>query len=196
MKYALSISGGRLPEIYKTPQLAKLIKTVFQKVDSVIVYRSSPSQKAETVKFVRNYSSWSQVTMAIGDGANDVNMIQSAHIGIGILGKEGNQAASFADYALPKYRDLRQLLFWHGRSFGVRATNFTCWFAYKGMLFSIPLIMFNIQAGYSGVTYILDYYFALYEVILTTFAIFFYVSLEVDVDKAFKNPYVGGDYLA
>ena len=58
------------------------------------------------------------MTLAIGDGANDINMIQSAHIGIGVMGKEGNQASSFADYAVPKFKDLRRLLFWHGRSFG------------------------------------------------------------------------------
>jgi P-type E1-E2 ATPase len=50
--------------------------------------------------------------MAIGDGANDVNMIQTAHIGIGIQGKEGNQAASFADYAIPKRFEATGALAW------------------------------------------------------------------------------------
>jgi P-type E1-E2 ATPase len=83
---------------------------IFSKCESVIVYRCSPSQKAKIVSFVRKHVSSglsSLVTMAIGDGANDVNMIQTAHIGIGIQGKEGNQAASFADYTLPKFQDLR-----------------------------------------------------------------------------------------
>ena len=56
-----------------------------------------------------------KVTLAIGDGANDVNMIQSADIGFGLMGKEGNQAAAFADYAVPRFKDLRRALFWHGR---------------------------------------------------------------------------------
>lgn len=59
-------------------------------------------------------------TLAIGDGANDINMIQSAHIGFGIMGKEGNQASSFADYAVPRFKDLRRALFWHGSSFGLK----------------------------------------------------------------------------
>lgn len=59
-----------------------------------------------------------KVTLSIGDGANDVNMIQAAHIGIGIMGKEGNQAAAFSDYAVPEFRCLRKLMFWHGRQFG------------------------------------------------------------------------------
>lgn len=160
----------------------------------MIVYRSSPAQKAETVKFIRKNTD--ATTMAIGDGANDVNMIQSAHIGVGIMGKEGNQAASFGDYALPKFKDLWPLLFWHGRSFRVKATNFTCWFVYKGMLFSIPLVPFNMMAGFSGISFVEDFYYALYEVILTTFAIFCYLFFEVDVDHKFKSMDKAGDYLA
>ena len=125
-----------------------------------------------------------------------MNMIQSAHIGVGLQGKEGSQAASFSDYSLPKFRDLRQLLFWHGRSFSVRAINFSCWFSYKAMLFSIPLILFNIYAAFSGLTYVEDFYYALYEVILTTWAICFYLFLEVDVDKSYKSQSVPGTFLA
>lgn len=57
--------------------------------EGLVVYRSSPSQKADIVRFVRNARK-DQITLAIGDGANDVNMIESAHVGIGIMGKEGN----------------------------------------------------------------------------------------------------------
>lgn len=59
----------------------------------------------------------SKKTCSIGDGANDVNMIQKAHIGIGIMGKEGNQAAQFADFAVPEFQHLRRLMFWHGGPF-------------------------------------------------------------------------------
>ena len=69
------------------------MKYIFGECSCVIVYRSSPAQKAETVKFIRKRFGGqvgsSLVTMAIGDGSNDVNMIQSAHIGVGIFGKEG-----------------------------------------------------------------------------------------------------------
>lgn len=57
--------------------------------EGLVVYRSSPSQKADIVRYVRNARK-DQITLAIGDGANDVNMIESAHVGIGIMGKEGN----------------------------------------------------------------------------------------------------------
>ena len=88
-----------------------------------VVYRSSPLQKAILVKFVRENCP-GQTTLAIGDGANDVNMIQTAHVGVGILGKEGRQASSFADFAIGKFKYLRRLLFWHGSQFGFNICNF------------------------------------------------------------------------
>ena len=83
------------------------------------MYRSSPNQKAQVVKLIRQNLRYKK-TLAIGDGANDINMIQSAHIGFGIMGKEGNQASAFADYAIPRFKDLRRMLFWHGSSFGYK----------------------------------------------------------------------------
>ena len=70
--------------------------------ESVIMYRSSPAQKAEMVKLVKKEANGKK-TLAIGDGANDVNMIISAHVGVGILSKEGNSAAAFGDYAMPDF---------------------------------------------------------------------------------------------
>uniref|UniRef100_A0A7S3FV57 P-type ATPase C-terminal domain-containing protein n=1 Tax=Strombidium rassoulzadegani TaxID=1082188 RepID=A0A7S3FV57_9SPIT len=111
-------------------------------------------------------------------------MIQSAHIGFGIQGNEGNQASSFSDYSITQFQDLNQMIFWHGRCFAWKASNFTMWFVFKGMLFSVPILFFNTQCGYSGTTYVEDYYFALYEVILTTFAIYFYLLIDQDVSFA------------
>ena len=66
------------------------------------------------VKFI-NKCNHNAFTLAIGDGANDVNMIQNAAIGVGIMGQEGNHAAKFADFAVPKFKDLNRILFWYGR---------------------------------------------------------------------------------
>ena len=70
------------------------------------------------------------------------------------------------------------MLLWHGRTFGYKASNFTMWFVFKAMLFSIPVLFFNTVCGYSGTTYVEDLYFALYEVIMTTFAIAYYLMLD------------------
>ena len=65
------------------------IKNLLLNADSVILYRSSPLQKAELVEYMKILVNGKK-TCSIGDGANDVNMIQKAHVGIGIMGKEGN----------------------------------------------------------------------------------------------------------
>jgi len=77
------------------------------------------------------------VTLAIGDGANDVNMIKKANIGVGIFGKEGYQAASNSDYAIGQFRFLRTLLFKHGRWSGVRLSYFMLFFFNKNLMFSM-----------------------------------------------------------
>lgn len=115
-----------------------------------------------------------KIILAIGDGANDVNMIQTAHIGVGIFGKEGNQAAAFSDYAIPQFKVLRRLLFWHGRSFGVRFSNFVKWFLWKNSIFSFLAFFFNLHNGFSASSPFDDTFYALYEVTCTALAILLY----------------------
>ena len=92
--------------------------------DSVICCRASPSQKAGLVRAVRKNVRGS-VTLAIGDGANDVAMIQEAHVGIGIMGKEGSQAARSSDYSIAQFRFLLKLLLVHGRWNYIRTCKYT-----------------------------------------------------------------------
>jgi phospholipid-transporting ATPase len=77
-----------------------------------LVGRVSPLQKALVVKLVKR--STKSPLLAIGDGANDVSMIQAAHVGVGISGVEGLQAARSADVAISQFRYLRKLLLVHG----------------------------------------------------------------------------------
>jgi len=72
----------------------------------------SPKQKAEVVELVKH--STDEITLAIGDGANDIGMIQTAHVGVGIMGREGVQAACASDYTIGQFRFLTKLLFVHG----------------------------------------------------------------------------------
>ena len=108
------LDGGTLSTIFEDEACSKHIKYIFDEVTAVIVFRSSPNDKAAVVKFVQRLND-KAYTLAIGDGGNDVNMIQSSHIGVGIMGKEGNQAAQFSDYAIPNFQGLNRLVFWHGR---------------------------------------------------------------------------------
>ena len=69
----------------------------------MIVARATPMQKAQVVDMIKSRDTWN-VTLAIGDGANDVAMIQKAHVGVGIKGLEGGQAAAQADFAIGQFK--------------------------------------------------------------------------------------------
>lgn len=115
VKLELLIDGGVFARMLreKSDVLVELNRALNQAA-AVIIYRASPKQKEQVVQFIRSHNP-GKVTLSVGDGSNDVNMIQSAHVGIGILGKEGNQAASFSDYSIAEFRSLRKLVLWHGR---------------------------------------------------------------------------------
>ena len=71
------------------------------------------------------------VTLAIGDGANDCGMIQEAHVGIGVMGKEGRQAVRTSDYAVARFKFLLRVLLVHGHWYYVRAAILVQYFFYK-----------------------------------------------------------------
>ena len=102
-------------------------------VDTVICCRASPSQKASLVKEIRKRVKTS-VTLAIGDGANDIAMIQEAHVGIGITGKEGLQAARTSDYSIAQFRFLLKLLLVHGRWNYIRTCKYILGTFWKEMV--------------------------------------------------------------
>ena len=122
-----------------------------QRTDVVLACRVSPKQKAELVQMVRKEHP-SAVTLAIGDGANDVNMITQAHVGIGIEGLEGMQAARSSDFAISQFKFLRPLLFYHGREGYRRNAILANYMFYKNQLFVLPQYWFGFCSAFSGQT--------------------------------------------
>ena len=96
-------------------------------------------------------------TLAIGDGANDVNMITAAHIGVGISGLEGQQAARASDYAIGQFRFLKNLLFVHGREAYRRNAYLILYMFYKNVIYVLPIWWYGMLSFYSG-TQIYDVY--------------------------------------
>jgi phospholipid-translocating ATPase len=90
------------------------------------------------------------LTLAIGDGANDLAMISASHVGIGISGKEGLQAARVADYAIAQFRFLQRMLLVHGRWNYVRTAKFILYTFWKEMFFYLPTAQYQRYTGYSG----------------------------------------------
>ncbi|GJC80479.1 putative phospholipid-transporting ATPase C821.13c [Colletotrichum liriopes] len=150
------IDGQTLAATEKSPELSAQFYSVVPFVDSVICCRASPAQKALMVKTVRSQLRRSRgrmghgLTLAIGDGANDLAMISASHVGVGISGKEGLQAARVADYAIAQFRYLQRLLLVHGRWNYVRTAKFILCTFWKEMFFYLPTAMYQRYNGYTG----------------------------------------------
>ncbi|XP_036177631.1 phospholipid-transporting ATPase IC isoform X2 [Myotis myotis] len=115
---------------------------------AVICCRVTPKQKAMVVDLVKRYKK--AITLAIGDGANDVNMIKTAHIGVGISGQEGMQAVMSSDYSFAQFRYLQRLLLVHGRWSYIRMCKFLRYFFYKNFAFTLVHFWYSFFNGYSA----------------------------------------------
>ncbi|XP_050531336.1 probable phospholipid-transporting ATPase IA isoform X2 [Daktulosphaira vitifoliae] len=132
---------------------------------SVICCRVSPMQKAEVVELVT--SNTKQVTLAIGDGANDVAMIQKAHVGVGISGVEGLQAACASDYSIAQFKFLLKLLLVHGAWNYNRMSKLILYSFYKNICLYIMELWFAIYSGWSGQIIFERWTIGLYNVLFT-----------------------------
>jgi phospholipid-transporting ATPase len=148
----------------------------------VLACRVSPLQKAEIVKMMRAKNPLKS-TLAIGDGANDVNMITAAHIGIGIAGLEGTQAARASDYSIGQFRFLKNLLFCHGRECYRRNSYLISYMFYKNVLYVIPIWMFGFYSFFSGTTIYDVYLYQLYNVIFTGMPIIWFAVFDWEYPK-------------
>jgi magnesium-transporting ATPase (P-type) len=114
--------------------------------DAVVCCRVSPLQKALMVSLVKDNSPGLK-TLAIGDGANDVPMIQTAHIGVGIAGQEGMQAVRASDVAIGQFRFLRRLTMVHGRANYRRAALMVCYMFYKNIVLCLAPFFYKASYG-------------------------------------------------
>ncbi|XP_061935372.1 phospholipid-transporting ATPase IF-like isoform X4 [Apis cerana] len=212
-QFGLLIDGQSLEVAIKN--YADEFRSIAMVCDAVVCCRLSPLQKSEIVKLIKKAKSRPH-TAAIGDGGNDVSMIQEAHAGIGIIGKEGRQAAINSDFAIAKFKFLKKALFVHGHWYYIRTANLTQYFFYKNLILMIPQFIFSIFCGFStqvkpkfqnGYLYngflFLSYFIYLqsffdalylmsYNVIFTSFPIMMYGLFEQNysADTLLRKPYL------
>ncbi|XP_043410829.1 phospholipid-transporting ATPase VA isoform X1 [Prionailurus bengalensis] len=133
---------------------------------SVLCCRSTPLQKSMVVKLVR--SKLKAMTLAIGDGANDVSMIQVADVGVGISGQEGMQAVMASDFAVPRFRYLERLLIVHGHWCYSRLANMVLYFFYKNTMFVGLLFWFQFYCGFSASAMIDQWYLIFFNLLFSS----------------------------
>ncbi|KIK68817.1 hypothetical protein GYMLUDRAFT_67531 [Collybiopsis luxurians FD-317 M1] len=115
------------------------------KLSAVVACRCSPTQKADIARLIRAHTG--KRVCCIGDGGNDVSMIQAADVGVGIVGKEGRQASLAADFSLTQFSFLSTLLLWHGRNSYRRSATLAQFVIHRGLIISI------MQAVFSAIFY-------------------------------------------
>jgi magnesium-transporting ATPase (P-type) len=164
----------------------------FDQCEAVVFCRVSPKQKGEIVKTVLRLLSegkknrWS--TLAIGDGANDVNMINIANVGVGISGNEGAQAANSADYAIAEFKDLHRLLFVHGRWNYRRTKDFIFMFIYKNFVCAMCIFWYATVSSFSAATLFESTYLLLFNSVFGIVPLFVFGAVDKDVDPINDGP--------
>ncbi|XP_060272470.1 phospholipid-transporting ATPase IK isoform X21 [Ovis aries] len=146
---------------------------------AVICCRVTPKQKALIVALVKKYQN--VVTLAIGDGANDINMIKTADIGIGVAGQEGMQAVQNSDYVLAQFCFLRRLLLVHGRWSYMRVCKFLRFFLYKTLASMMVQIWFAFYSGFTAQALYEGWFLALFNLLYSTLPVLYIGLFEQDV---------------
>jgi magnesium-transporting ATPase (P-type) len=177
------IDGATLADFEADISMMSIFISLCTKTNSVICCRASPSQKALMVSNIRNLDR-GIVTLAIGDGANDIAMIQSADIGIGITGKEGLQAARSSDYSIAQFRYLQKLLFVHGRYNYIRTSKFVLSTFYKELLFYLSQAIFQRNDMFTGTSLYEPWSLSMFNTLFTSLPVLCIGMFEKDLKPA------------
>uniref|UniRef100_A0A6Q2YWF5 Phospholipid-transporting ATPase n=1 Tax=Esox lucius TaxID=8010 RepID=A0A6Q2YWF5_ESOLU len=155
---------------------------------AVICCRSTPLQKSQVVRLVRD--KLRVMTLAIGDGANDVSMIQVADVGVGISGQEGMQAVMSSDFAISRFKHLRKLLLVHGHWCYSRLANMILYFFYKNVMYVNLLFWYQFFCGFSGNVMTNSWVLIFFNLLFTSAPPLLYGILDKDVsaDTLMKLP--------
>jgi len=184
--FALVINGHSLVHALQ-PDMELVFLGVAEHCNSVICCRVTPLQKALVVELVKKYKQ--AVTLAIGDGANDVSMIKAAHIGVGISGQEGMQAVLASDYSIAQFRFLERLLLVHGRWSYYRMCKFLRYFFYKNFAFTLCHFWYAFFCGFSAQTLLEEFFISVYNLFYSSQPVLFLGVLDQDVNAANSHKY-------
>ncbi|KAM3600345.1 uncharacterized protein V6R79_021779 [Siganus canaliculatus] len=192
-EYALVINGHSLAFALEKDLQLELLRTACM-CQTVICCRVTPLQKAQVVQLVKKFKQ--AITLAIGDGANDVSMIKAAHIGVGISGQEGMQAVLSSDYSFAQFRYLQRLLLVHGRWSYIRMCKFLRYFFYKNFTFTFVQFWYGFFCGFSAQTVYDEWFITCYNMIYTALPVLGMCLFDQDVNDrwSFQYPqlYVAG----
>lgn len=160
--------------------------SVAVRLPTVVACRCSPTQKADVAKLIRAFTK--KRICCIGDGGNDVSMIQAADVGVGIVGKEGKQASLAADFSIEQFCYLTKLLVWHGRNSYKRSAKLAQFVIHRGLIISVCQTIYSIASKFEPIALYRDWLLVGYATLYTMAPVFSLV-LDRDVDESLANLY-------
>ena len=180
--FGILVDEKALFTISESEDIQNIFLEIAKDAEAVICCRVSPLQKSQVVKMMKNYDQ-KGVTLAIGDGGNDVPMIMEAHIGVGIYGEEGLRAVQSSDYAIGEFRFLRELLFSHGRVNYVRISECIHYFFYKNFVLTFNHFIYGLFCNFTGQTIVDDWFITLYNMLFTSLPLGVKAILDIDITR-------------
>uniref|UniRef100_A0A671EMS6 Phospholipid-transporting ATPase n=1 Tax=Rhinolophus ferrumequinum TaxID=59479 RepID=A0A671EMS6_RHIFE len=181
--YGLIINGYSLAYALERNLEVELLRTACM-CKGVICCRMTPLQKAQVVELVKRYKK--AVTLAIGDGANDVSMIKAAHIGVGISSQEGTQAMLNSDFTFSQFQYLQRLLLVHGRWSYNRMCKFLSYFFYKNFAFTLVHFWYSFYNGFSAQTVYDAWFITFYNLVYTSLPVLGLSLFDQDVNETWS----------
>ncbi|KAM4626029.1 phospholipid-transporting ATPase VD [Polymixia lowei] len=176
---SILVIDGRTLDWALQDELKRDFLEVSRHCKAVICCRSTPLQKSQVVQLVRDQLS--VMTLAVGDGANDVSMIQVADVGVGISGQEGMQAVMSSDFAISRFKHLRKLLLVHGHWCYSRLANMILYFFYKNVMYVNLLFWYQFFCGFSGSVMTNSWVLIFFNLLFTSAPPLIYGVLDRDV---------------
>ncbi|KAG6063633.1 hypothetical protein E4U32_001048 [Claviceps aff. humidiphila group G2b] len=180
----LLIDGESL-QLFMTQFRLEFISIAVQ-LPTVVACRCSPTQKADVAKLIKDFTK--KRVCCIGDGGNDVSMIQAADVGVGIVGKEGRQASLAADFSIEQFHHLVKLLVWHGRNSYKRSAKLAQFVIHRGLIIAVCQTMYSIAMKFEPDGLYKDWLLVGYATIYTAAPVLSLV-LDKDVDEDLANLY-------
>ncbi|KAI1092358.1 phospholipid-translocating P-type ATPase [Rostrohypoxylon terebratum] len=160
--------------------------SVAVRLPTVVACRCSPTQKADIAKLIKEFTK--KRVCCIGDGGNDVSMIQAADVGVGIVGKEGRQASLAADFSIEQFCHLTKLLVWHGRNSYKRSAKLAQFVIHRGLIIAVCQTMYSIAIKFEPEGLYKDWLLVGYATVYTAAPVLSLV-LDKDVDENLANLY-------
>ena len=178
--HVLMIDGTCIGFIMADERLKEEFFGITAQANSVCVCRCSPTQKAIVAECIKTIVG--KTIACVGDGGNDVAMIQKADVGLGIVGKEGMQASLAADFSILSFKDIKHLITWHGRLSYKRSASLSQFVVHRGMIISFMQAIFTVVFYFVTIPIFNGYLILGYSTYYTSLPVFALV-LDEDVTR-------------